>query len=173
MSGNSELCKRFANVYFASEPNDPKAKVQTKMNQEWTSFKSGKKIDQKAVEIGIAELNAITATKKEFLKFIWGRSYGGGRGSKCSRMIAKGEESKNPNLKGHLVSKRFWVQIPSSAHFFLTLFQFIIEKLSANANKKHKTNTLFESRGSRSPFQVLSTFSISTTFCNSFRHTGP
>ena len=49
---------------------------------------------------------------------------------------------------------------PITCTFFLTLFQFVIEKLSTNANNKQQTNTLFESRGSRSPFQVFQHWSI-------------
>ena len=49
---------------------------------------------------------------------------------------------------------------PITCTFFLTLFQFVIEKLSANANNKQRTDTLFESRGSRSPFQVFQHWSI-------------
>ena len=73
----------------------------------------------------------------------------------CHLRFAASHDRESNDARHFTTSFTAWLPIPSPAHFFLTLSLFVIEKVSANANNKQQTNTLFESRGSRSPFQVL------------------
>ena len=64
MSGSGDLYNKFSEAYYASQPENSKAKVQIAINQEWNSLKKNKKIIQELVDERIVELHAVARRKK-------------------------------------------------------------------------------------------------------------